>query len=481
MKAFIRGATTVASLGILFAVCAPARASAQQPPQQQPQPPAAPAAAPPGDVQAVREQLEQLKKDYAALQQQYGERLQALEQRLSQLAGPPAEQPAAPVATAQAQAAPATSTTAPVAPPSPTLADQAAAAAAAPTQTADAAQGGSAVPAGSSKVFNPDMSVIGNFVGVAGKNPLSTQSPLELSEAEAAFQAIVDPYARADFYLSAGPDGLEVEEGFVTFTSLPSSFLLKVGKMRAQFGKVNTLHTHAMPTADRPLVTQNLVGGEEGLSDSGLSLSRLIHNPFIFLEATGEVYASTSEVFQSDERSRLTYVGRLRAYRDLTEATNIDLGTSVAFGPSEGLPEAGVPGLADPVSLDRRLIGVDASFRYRPLRRAIYQRLNLRSEFIWSRQERAFDTHANAFGAYGLGEYQFAQRWYAGARFDHSGRAFDGSLTDNGGSVFVTFWPSEFSQVRGQYRRTRYAEDVTANEFLFQFNFAIGAHGAHVF
>jgi hypothetical protein len=35
--------------------------------------------------------------------------------------------------------------------------------------------------------------------------------------------------------------------------------------------------------------------------------------------------------------------------------------------------------------------------------------------------------------------------------------------------------------VRGQYRRTRYAEDVTANEFLFQFNFAIGAHGAHVF
>ena len=47
--------------------------------------------------------------------------------------------------------------------------------------------------------------------------------------------------------------------------------------------------------------------------------------------------------------------------------------------------------------------------------------------------------------------------------------------------MFVTFWPSEFSQVRGQYRRTNYAEGVTANEFLFQFNFSIGAHGAHVF
>jgi hypothetical protein len=35
--------------------------------------------------------------------------------------------------------------------------------------------------------------------------------------------------------------------------------------------------------------------------------------------------------------------------------------------------------------------------------------------------------------------------------------------------------------VRGQYRRTKYAEGVTANELLFQFLFSIGAHGAHAF
>jgi len=45
----------------------------------------------------------------------------------------------------------------------------------------------------------------------------------------------------------------------------------------------------------------------------------------------------------------------------------------------------------------------------------------------------------------------------------------------------VTYWPSEFSQIRGQYRRTNYAEGVTSNEALFQFLFSIGAHGAHVF
>jgi hypothetical protein len=80
---------------------------------------------------------------------------------------------------------------------------------------------------------------------------MSTQPPLQLSEAEMAFQAVVDPYARADFFFSAGPEGFAVEEGFITFNTLPGKFLVKVGQMRASFGKVNTLHTHAMPTVDR--------------------------------------------------------------------------------------------------------------------------------------------------------------------------------------------------------------------------------------
>ena len=171
--------------------------------------------------------------------------------------------------------------------------------------------------ASSSKVFNPDISAIGNFVSAAGSNPSSDQPSMQLSEAEVAFQAVVDPYAKADFFLSAGPEGLEIEEGFITFTTLPAGLLLKAGKMRAQFGKVNTMHTHILPWADRPLVMQNLLGGDEGLSDSGFSVSKLIPNDFIFLEGIGEVFqGNDSLVFQSDKRSRLTYLGRLRAYRD---------------------------------------------------------------------------------------------------------------------------------------------------------------------
>jgi hypothetical protein len=86
-----------------------------------------------------------------------------------------------------------------------------------------------------------------------------------------------------------------------------------------------------------------------------------------------------------------------------------------------------------------------------------------------------------SFGTYVSGEYQLSRRWFAGARFDYADRATDPTLTDKGGSFILTFWPSEFSQIRGQVRRTRYAEGTTANQFLFQFLFSIGAHGAHTF
>ena len=111
---------------------------------------------------------------------------------------------------------------------------------------------------------------------------------------------------------------------------------------------------------------------------------------------------------------------------------------------------------------------------------AIYKRFLGRTELFWSRRGQE-GGDASAFGLYASGDYQFARRWFGGVRYDWSERAYDASLADKGPSLLLTYWPSEFSQIRGQYRRTRFAEGVTANEFLFQFLFSIGAHGAHVF
>ena len=78
-------------------------------------------------------------------------------------------------------------------------------------------------------------------------------------------------YAKADFFLTFGPEGAGIEEGYLTFTALPGGLLVKVGKMRSAFGKVNQMHSHILPWTDRPLVTRSLVGGEDGISDSGIS------------------------------------------------------------------------------------------------------------------------------------------------------------------------------------------------------------------
>ena len=55
------------------------------------------------------------------------------------------------------------------------------------------------------KAFNPDIAVIGDFIGVSRSNHLNPDPALQLHESEVvAVQAIVDLYARADFFCSYG-------------------------------------------------------------------------------------------------------------------------------------------------------------------------------------------------------------------------------------------------------------------------------------
>ena len=423
--------------------------------------------------QTLRQDIDQLRREFETLKQQYGDRLAALEAKLAATEATPAPgtPPAAPGTPA---VAPPPGTTPAAAPQPPTAPVPPGAEGAGGPSGALPVYGGAA---SGSKIFNPDIAVIGDFLAAAGRNLANPDPALEMHESEASFQAVVDPYARADFFISFGEEGVELEEGFATFTSLPGGLLTKVGKMRAAFGKVNTLHNHVLPWADRPLVTRHLVGGEDGISDAGISVARLIPNRWMFLEATGQVFRGDSGVlFRSARRGDVSVVGHLRGYQDLTESSNIDLGFSVARGHND-----------DPVDNDQlfghfttQLYGIDATLRWRPLQRSIYRSFVGRSEIVWSRRGQSNGLQV-ANGYYVSGDYQVGRRWFAGARVDRSHRASDASLLDNGGSIMLTYWPSEFSQVRGQYRRTNYADGPSANELLFQIQFSIGAHGAHPF
>jgi hypothetical protein len=328
-----------------------------------------------------------------------------------------------------------------------------------------------AAPSQTSNYFNPSIAAIGNFLGVGGSNHTENLPSMSLRESEVSLQAVVDPYARADFFLSFGEEGVEVEEGFATFTTLPGGFLAKVGRMRPSFGKINTLHLHVLPWADEPLTIVNFLGGDEGWVGTGVSVARMIPLPGdIFSEVTLQAFRGEAEgLFEAPSRGDLAYNGHYRVFSDLTEAANLDVGLSYAQGPN-GLTERS----------DTRLEGIDATFRWKPLRTATYRSASVRGEYVRSRQEQLSGAEI-ADGWFLSAEYQLAKRWFAGARVERADRADDAALQDRGLAAILTFWPSEFSQLRGELRRRTYAGGETANEALLQIQFAIGAHGAHPF
>jgi hypothetical protein len=409
--------------------------------------------APPAQDSAMEQRMRELEDRVIALEGQ----IRMLKAAAAQ---PVPAQPAAAQSTEQTRTAP---------PPAP----ETQAAALATTQGPNlGGAGGSAA-----KALNPDISVIGDFIGALGGNSQQNTVSLDpipafqMHESEVGLQSIIDPYARGDFFISFGEQGVNLEEGYITFTALPGSFVAKVGKMRSVFGKVNTMHNHVLPWVERPIVTNNLVAGEDGIDDAGFSIERILPAPKgIFLEATGQLFRGDSgDVFHSSQRSDVSTVAHLRGYRDISESTNLDLGVSYARGHND----LGTNFLT-------HLYGVDATVRWKPLRRSIYHSFVGRSELIWSNRQQ-LPTTQKAFGYYASGDYQFARRWFLGGRYDHSDRSRDAALTDKGGSVVLTYWPSEFSQLRGQYRFTHYANNIDASELFVQLIFSLGAHGAHPF
>ncbi len=319
---------------------------------------------------------------------------------------------------------------------------------------------------GASKVFNPDTSVIGNFLGKVGQpnphefGPNDIRRPMNLDEAEVAFQAWVDPYAKANFFLSVTKGGIDV-------VTLPYDLTAKAGKFKALFGKDNTWHAHVRPWIDQPLVIHNFFG-DEGFNDDGISVSKSIANPWnAFIEATGEVFEGhVANVFDTGSLNDLIYNGHLKVFRDISENNNIEVGTSYARGTLG--------------AVHNQFAGLDVTYRWKPPQRGLYNSFIGRLEAI---ADKRGDANRTLRGFYASADYQLTRRLFTGVRIDSANRFVDGATpNDRGVSGTLTFWPSEFSQLRGQLRRMRYGDvGRSVTELLLQLQFSIGAHGAHSF
>jgi hypothetical protein len=333
---------------------------------------------------------------------------------------------------------------------------------------AASAQGGQGqtTATGLSRAFNPAISANGLFLGTYLSGEEEGEVPatgLHFQEMEVQLTSFVDAYLKADLILALpGGEGIEVEEGVVTTQGLPYNLALKAGKFYADLGRHHTLHAHAFPFIDAPLVLERLLG-EEGLNETGLGLSALLPLPW-YAELNGQVLNGDHELFASPKGRDLLYVGHLKNFWDLGPTATLELGGSWAGGENQ---DRALSSLA----------GADLTLKWRaagPRRRALVWQ----SEYLRARREGPEGTRAEG-GVYSLLQYQFARRWWAQARWDLFGLPkAKGTAREHRVSGLLALVPSEFSALRLQCSRLD-SGGQAENQALLQFNFSIGSHPAH--
>ena len=322
---------------------------------------------------------------------------------------------------------------------------------------------------------NPNMSVIGDFRAWY-QSPAQRHLDAEFNEAEIAIQSVVDPYAKADFFLSIAPDpetgkfGIELEEAYLTALDLPAHLQLKAGKFRSSFGKINTLHPHALPFINTPTVYRNYLG-DEGLNDEGVSLSWLVPNPFEFYqELTFEATRGPAESpsFARSPADRFLFLGHLKNFWDLTDNATLELGLTGATGPNDA-------------EFTTFLAGVDLTYKWKPLRFNTYQSFTLQSELMWSDKKVSPEQRITSWGMYSLATYQVAKRWFLTGRFDYSNPPDNASIVERGLAGILGWYATEFQKVELEFatKTSNVFDDL--HQIIIRSVFVIGAHGAHAY
>jgi len=325
----------------------------------------------------------------------------------------------------------------------------------------------------------PDLSAIGrvalawNRLDVAAESPrggpFAPGGKVEpvFQELELALQAVVDPYARADVFLSFGPDGAAVEEATLTALALPGGFQVRAGTLFAPFGRLNQQHPHAWDFVDGSLAQSRLLA-PESLKGPGLDVAWLA--PLPWFAELHLAYQATTPV--EGAGARRTAIARLLQYLDLASGATLGLGLSAAR-----LDEPGPAAWRD-------LLGADVHLRLRPPQGRRW--LALQGEIFQRRLSRAAapdpDGAATRLGGYAQAFWRADASWGLGLRWETAPSLAAGRPgPEQRFGALASWFPSEFQRLRLQISEDRLPGGRRGLEALLSLEWAIGAHGAHPF
>jgi hypothetical protein len=357
----------------------------------------------------------------------------------------------------------------------------------------------------------PDISAVGDMVGdfsPSGSTQEDRATRFGMREVEIAVQAAVDPYFKGDIYLGfSDAEGVSVEQMYLTSMAFPHQLEARLGRFLLPIGKINVTHQHDLHTVEYPWMVREFLGAE-GLKGDGAMLSRVVaplgwyqELQLMALDRFGEAPEQLVTAEPVNRRlSGLGFAARLRNYWDLGESTNLEISGSAITGKREQPIDRTLPDEVNAVAARQTLVGVDATFRWRPLQQGLYKSFIAQFELFrqMNQDDPALPLNGtapvsylgptrDATGLYGFARWQFSRRGYLGARYDRVGSAHDPGVSLRAASGYLEFFPSEFSKFLIGYERILGGgasvgfDSDQLDRILVQASFALGPHKPHPF
>ena len=460
-------------------------------------------------VEQLQQQLRQMQENFERVQREQQEQIKALTTKLDEISKQQSVEAEKKKLEAQlaADLAPAQSTNAP-----PVFAKSWS-----PSEPITVARAGSAymnmsfdamMAAGGSTAADPSAQL-----QLGDHDPI--KNGFSLRNAEIALDGAVDPYFKgfANIVLKLDKDNqteIELEEAYAQSTSLPANLQVKAGQFFAAFGRQNPQHPHQWAFVDAPIILTRAFG-PDGLRNIGAQGSWLLPLPFYteFFLGMFDGEGSTMSGFRNPgdpdafgvDRYRgratlsrglrgpqdLVWTPRIASSFDLTDQQTLVVGASAAFGPNDTGADART-----------QVYGVDLYWKWKAAdAHEGFPFVSWQTEALYEIYEAGADATAATplpaetlrdWGAYSQVLWGFEPRWVAGLRGEYADGnqgAFDASDVYRGQrtrlSPVLTFYPSEFSKIRLQYNYDHGDLFGDAHSIWLQFEFLLGAHGAHKF
>ena len=305
--------------------------------------------------------------------------------------------------------------------------------------------------------------------------PFNKNRGYNLNYAEFAVHSVVDPYFEAFAFLHMHPNELEIDEAFVTTTSLPAGLRIKAGKFKSAFGRLNEKHQHSWNFDEQALIYKSLFG-PDAISDPGIQLQWVAPTD-TYIMAGVEGLQGTNERSFGDTESPNLIVGYLKSSIDIGDELSILGGVSIAHGKTTAKNSSDI-------------YGVDLTMREQL---GSYSALTWQSEYLQRNKVISAAKTDRQAGLYTQLVYQYSNNYSTGIRYDALTKndtdlsAYSGVNTDNLDRVtaMLEYKPFPMSRLRLNYSYDRSKiiagkrQDI--NTVMLTLNIAAGAHGAHAY